>query len=397
MIKATNMRKFALLLIAIATLASCGGNKGGESVEDLIAEGNLEKIQAKRKEVKAQHTEIQEQLDQLDAKIKELDDSDNSALVTTHVISDTLFKHYIEIQGNVETKQNVIVYPEYQGTLTRVFVKEGDRVSKGQTLARIDDGGLSSQVSQLEVQAQLAKTTFERQQRLWEQKIGSEIQYLQAKTNYESAQNAVNQLKSQLAKTAVRAPFSGVIDDVITDQGTVVAPGQGIFRIVNLKDMYIKASVPERYLSTVSKGKDVTVEIPMIGETIDTKVRQTGNYINPNNRSFTIEVDVPNKSGTVKPNLTARVRINDYTNEEALLVPLNVISENAEGKQYVYTVSKDSTNTSKNAIATRQFITTGKTQGDQIEVVSGLKTGDAIIVEGARSVKDGQEVKILKL
>ncbi|MDC8005935.1 efflux RND transporter periplasmic adaptor subunit [Aureisphaera galaxeae] len=391
------MKKLVLLLIAAITLASCGGNKGEQSIDDLIAEGNLEAIQTRRDAVKAKQTEIQAELDLLDAKIRELDKSDNSALVTTHVISDTLFKHYIEIQGNVETKQNVIVYPEYQGTLTRVFVKEGDRVSKGQTLARIDDGGLGSQVSQLEVQAQLAKTTYDRQKRLWEQKIGSEIQYLQAKTNYESAQNAVDQLKSQLAKTAVRAPFSGVIDDVITDQGTVVAPGQGIFRIVNLKDMYVKASVPERYLSTVSKGKDVEVEIPMIGETIDSKVRQTGNYINPNNRSFTIEVDVPNQGGVVKPNLTARVRINDYTNEKALLVPLNVISENAEGNQYVYTAAKDTTNTSENAIATRQFITTGKTQGDKIEVLTGLKAGDAIIVEGARSVRDGQEVKILKL
>ncbi|MBX2826977.1 MAG: efflux RND transporter periplasmic adaptor subunit [Flavobacteriaceae bacterium] len=391
------MKKTVLLLIAAITLASCGGNKGEKSVDDLIAEGNLEAIQQKRTEVKAQQTEIQDQLNRLDAEIKKLDKSDNSALVTTHVISDTLFKHYIEIQGNVETKQNVIVYPEYQGTLTRVFVKEGDRVRKGQTLARIDDGGLSSQVAQLDAQAQLAKTTYERQKRLWEQKIGSEIQYLQAKTSYESSQNAVDQLRSQLAKTAVKAPFSGVIDDVITDQGTVVAPGQGIFRIVNLGDMYVKASVPERYLSTVSKGKDVSIEIPMIGETIDSKVRQTGNYINPNNRSFTIEVDVPNKNGTVKPNLTARVRINDYTNEKALLVPLNVISENADGEQYVYTAAQDTTNTSKNAIAKRRYITTGKTQGDKIEVLKGLAAGDAIIVEGARSVKDGQEVKILKL
>ncbi|WP_461304787.1 efflux RND transporter periplasmic adaptor subunit [Aureisphaera sp.] len=391
------MKKLVLLLIAAITLASCGGNQGKKSIESLIDEGNLEAIQARRAEVKEKQTEIQEQLKQLDAEIKKLDKSNNAALVTTHTVSDTLFKHFIEIQGNVETKQNVIVYPEYQGTLTRVFVKEGDRVSKGQTLARIDDGGLGSQVSQLEVQAQLAKTTFDRQERLWQQKIGSEIQYLQAKTNYESAQNAVDQLKSQLAKTAIRAPFSGVIDDVITDQGTVVAPGQGVFRIVNLKDMYVKASVPERYLSTVSEGKDVTVEIPMIGERIDSKVRQTGNYINPNNRSFSIEVDVPNKGGSVKPNLTAKVRINDYTNENAILVPLNVISENAEGQQYVYTVAKDSTGTSGNSLALRKFITTGKTQGDEIEVLSGLDNGDHIIIEGARSVKDGQEVQILKL
>ena len=245
----------------------------------------------------------------------------------------------------------------------------------------------------MEVQAQLAKTTFERQKRLWEQKIGSEIQYLQAKTNYESAQNAVDQLKSQLGKTSIRAPFSGVIDDVITDQGTVVSPGQGVFRIVNLKDMYIKADVPERFLSSVIPGKEVSIEIPMLATTIESTVRQTGNYINPNNRSFSIEVDVPNKDGNVKPNLTAKVKINDYSNESAILIPLNVISENSENQQYVY--KADSNGEENRAVAKRKIIKTGKTQGDYIEVLDGLAAGDVIIVEGARSVKDGQEVKIL--
>ena len=374
-------------------LASCGGDGAKKSVDDLIAEENLEAIRMKRSEVKANEAAIQEDLRKLDAAIKKLDTTDNSSLVTTHTLNDTLFRHFIELQGNVETKQNVIVYPEYQGTLIRVLVKKGDKVRKGQTLARIDDGGLGSQVSQLEVQEQLAKTTFERQRRLWEQQIGSEIQYLQAKANYESTRDAVNQAKSQLGKTTIRAPFSGVIDEVITDQGTVVAPGQGVFRIVNLKDMYIKADVPERYLSSVIPGKEVAIEIPMLGETITSEVRQTGNYINPNNRSFSIEVDVPNKDGQVKPNLTAKLQINDYSNENAILIPLSVISENAKNEQYVY---KAISNGEKDkAVAERQIITTGKTQGDLIEVLEGLSNGDVIIVEGARSVKDGQEVKIL--
>lgn len=391
------MKKIMLSLITVFILASCGGDKAGKSVDDLISEGNLEAIRAKRTEVKTKQSEVQNELKKLDDAIKNLGLSDNSALVTIQTIDDTLFRHFIEFQGNVETKQNVIVYPEYQGTLTRVLVKEGDRVRKGQTLARIDDGGLGSQLSQLEVQAQLAKTTYERQERLWEQKIGSEIQYLQAKANYEAAQNAVDQLGSQLSKTTIRAPFSGVIDDVITDQGTVVSPGQGIFRIVNLKDMYVKADIPERYLSSVLPGKDVVVEFPMIGETVSTTVRQTGNYINPNNRSFSIEVNIPNKSGAIKPNLTAKVKINDYSNEKALLVPLNVISENANGQQYVYTAISETSNDMNNAVAKRQIITTGKTQGEYIEVLTGLKVGDSIIVEGARSVKDGQEVNISNL
>jgi len=384
------MKKVISITAIAALMIACGGDGKKLSVDDVIASSDLEAMQVRRTEIKAEQDAIQAQLKKLDAEIKKLDKTDNSAKVTTYVIKDSLFQHYIEIQGNVETKQNVIIYPEYQGTLSQVFVKEGDRVRKGQTLARIDDGGLGSQLSQLEGQAALAKTTFERQKRLWEQKIGSEIQYLQAKTTYETSENAVNQLKSQLGKTAITAPFSGVIDDVITDQGTVVSPGQAVFRIVNLDDMYVKADVPERYLSTVVVGKTVTIDIPVIGASIETKVRQTGNYINPDNRTFTVEVNVPNTDGIIKPNLTARLKINDYTNEKANLIPLNVISENSKNEQYVYlAVSNGETN---KAVAKQQIIETGRTQGDFIEVLSGLTAGQAIIVEGARSVKDGQDV-----
>ncbi|MCZ6593530.1 MAG: efflux RND transporter periplasmic adaptor subunit [Bacteroidetes bacterium] len=390
------MKKMITLFIIAIILTSCGADQSERSVDDIISEGNLETILSKRSEVKVKQSEIQNALKKLDEAIKDLDKSDNSALVTTQTVSDTLFRHFIEIQGSVATKQNVIIYPEYQGTLTRIFVTEGDRVRKGQILARIDDGGLGSQLSQLEVQAQLAKTTYERQQRLWEQKIGSEIQYLQMKANYESAQNAVNQLQSQVAKTAVKAPFSGVIDDVITDQGTVVALGQALFRIVNLDHMYIEAEVPERYLKSVVPGKDVEIDLPILGETLSSKVRQTGNYINPANRAFSIEVDVPNNNGNVKPNLTARLRINDYTNENALLVPLSVISENAKGEQYVFIVSTNTEegDSGQNSFATRKIITTGVAQGDYVEVLAGLTKGDEIIVEGARTVKDGQEITI---
>lgn len=390
------MKKILTLFVITIILTSCGADQSERSVDDIISEGNLETMLSKRSEVKVKQSEIQNALKKLDEAIKDLDKSDNSALVTTQTVSDTLFRHFIEIQGSVATKQNVIIYPEYQGTLTRIFVTEGDRVRKGQILARIDDGGLGSQLSQLEVQAQLAKTTYERQQRLWEQKIGSEIQYLQMKANYESAQNAVNQLQSQVAKTAVKAPFSGVIDDVITDQGTVVAPGQALFRIVNLDHMYIEAEVPERYLKSVVPGKDVEIDLPILGETLSSKVRQTGNYINPANRAFSIEVDVPNNNGNVKPNLTARLRINDYTNENALLVPLSVISENAQGEQYVFIVSTNTEegDSGQNSFATRKIITTGVAQGDYVEVLAGLTKGDEIIVEGARTVKDGQEITI---
>ncbi len=387
------MKKIISLLTIAFLIASCGGDKP-QSVEALIEAGNVETLKAKKTELSTKAATIATELAQIEKAIAEKDPAaKKEVLVTTMTATDTLFNHYVEIQGNVETKQNVLVYPEYQGTLLRVNVKEGQRVSKGQILARIDDGGLSSQVAQLETQAALAKTTFERQQRLWNQKIGSEIQYLQSKSQYESAQNMVDQMKSQLGRTVVRAPFTGVIDDVITEQGTVVAPGMALFRIVNLNNMYVSAEVPESYLTTVQEGKDVRVFFPVLNETIEAKIRQAGDYINPSNRSFPIEVAVPNTKGTIKPNLTARLSINDYTSENAILIPLNVINENASGEQYVYTAfAKADTETT---IAKQQIITTGKSQGDKIEVLSGLKSGDLIIVEGARSVKDNQEVQIL--
>lgn len=394
--------KHILSILTIGILiTSCGGDQT-QSTEAIIASENVEALQNKKAELNASAASIKEELAQIEKALETLNPAEKKEiLVTTAMVKDTLFNHFVEIQGSVETKQNVLVYPEYQGTLLRVNVKKGQRVSKGQTLARIDDGGLASQVAQLETQEALAKTTFERQQRLWNQKIGSEIQFLQAKTQYESAQNMVKQMKSQLERTVVKAPFSGVIDDVITEQGTVVAPGMPLFRIVNLSNMYVSAEVPETYLKTIQKGKKVSVYFPVLDETVETTIRQAGDYINPANRSFPIEIDVPNKKGNIKPNLTARLSINDYTADNAILIPLNVINENAEGEQYVYTAEvytepDRSTKAEDNTtVAKQQIITTGRSQGDKIEVLTGLKVGDQIIVEGARSVKDDQEVRIL--
>ena len=195
-----------------------------------------------------------------------------------------------------------------------------------------------------------------------------------------------------MEKSSVRAPFSGVIDDVISEQGSVVSPGQSqLMRIVNLRDMYIETDVPESYISSVSKNKDVLVEFPILGKTMNAKIRQTGDFINPANRTFKIEIAVPNKDRAIKPNLTAKLKINDYTNENAILIPQDIISENANGEQYIYVV-KDKNE--KYAIADQVIIETGKTQGDVIEVLKGLENDVEIIQEGARSVRNQQEVEI---
>lgn len=387
--------KFILLILTIA-LASCEGEKKKNSLESILEGNNLEAIRQKRAELVNDQEAIHSKIKQLDAKIAKLDSTKNIPLITTFKASHEEFNHMLELQGNVTTKNLIVITPEYNGILTNVYVKEGQKVSKGQVLAKIDDGGLGQQLAQLQIQADLAKTTFERQQRLWDQKIGSEIQYLQAKSTYESQNEAINQLKQQLAKTIVRAPFSGTIDDVITEQGNVVGAGQTpLMRIVNLDDMYIETEVPERYVSDVIMGKKVIVEFPILGKTIETYIRQASDFINPAYRTFKVEIGIPNSEKSIKPNLTARLKINDYTSEKALLVPQSIISENAEGEQYVYVV-KDK-NSDGEGVATRVIIKTGKTQSDIIEILEGIEDGAELVKEGARSVKDGQTVKVLTI
>lgn len=387
------MKNILIVLTTALLVIACGGKE--RSVAELIEDGDLTTIRQKRTELVAQKDAIITDLHDIDQAIAKLDTAQKVSLITTVTAKEEVFNHFFEIQGNVTTKELLVLTPEFNGILNNVYVQEGQRVSKGQTLATIDDGGLSQQLAQLEVQAELAKTTFERQERLWRQKIGSEIQYLQAKTNYEAQQKAVNQLKQQVAKTIVKAPFSGTIDEVITEKGSVVAAGQTpLIRIVNLGNMYIEADIPEVYIKDVTKGKSVRAEFPVLGKTINTQVRQAGEVINPANRTFKVEVSLPKNDLVVKPNLTAKLKINDYTNESAILIPQSVISENAEGEEYVYVISDKKQNNEGHA--KKVIISTGKTQGDVIEVLSGIQSGMEIIKEGARSVKDGQAVMVIE-
>ena len=386
------MKKIYSILVLSLLLVACGGSENN-SVSQTIASGNLEAIRSMKTNLTNQLNGIETDLAALEAAIANLDTNENLPLVTTFEVQPQVFNHYLDLQGNVKTREIVLLYPEMAGTLLTVKVKKGARVSKGQILAVIDNGGMSNQLSQLKTQAALAQTTFERQATLWEQKIGSEIQYLQSKAQAEAQANAVLQLEKVLAKAQITAPFSGVIDQVLKDPGTVVSPGNGseVFRLINLSNMYIEVDVPEGYLGAVTKGKKAGVYFPVLQDSVNAVVRETGNYINPNNRSFSAEIAVENPNGSIKPNLNARVHINDYTNENALLIPQSVISENAAGEQYAYVAELNN----GEAIAKRHIITTGKTQGDFVEITSGISAGDLIIKEGARSVKDAQAVKIL--
>jgi len=388
------MKKLAILLSIPLLLLSCGKNKEDKSIDELIENEDLTEIRAKKAELSKEQSDLTQKLDKLDQAIDRLDKTRRLDLVVTQKVDDTLFKHYAEVQGDVATDENIVIYSEFSGILQDLRVKEGQEVSKGQVLAKIDDGGLSSELAQLETQATLAKTTFERQERLWEQNIGSEMQYLEAKTNYESMQNSVNRLKSQLDKTIVRAPFSGIVDEVLTEQGEVVSQGQSqLFSLVSLKNMYIEAAVPESYLNSVRKGTEVIVEIGSLEREFEGEIRRVGNTINPNNRSFNIQVAIPNENGMVKPNQIATIKLNDYTADNAVIIPENALLKNAQGESVVF-VLQEKEGENKIGTAKRQIVETGYSYNDQIEITKGLETGETLIVEGAKNLRDGQEVKI---
>ena len=377
------MRKIFLVSVLSIAIYSCGNKENNQTIDALIESKNTKALQEKKIVLQAEIAKIEEALATLDTKKEE-------ALVSVLTLKDTLFNHYLDIQGNVDTKENIIVQPEFSGTLTALNVKAGQKVSKGQILGRIDDAGMSQQLAQVQTQYELAKTTYERQKNLWDQKIGSEIQYLQAQTQMNSLQKSIGQMKAQLAKTVIRAPFSGTIDEVFVEKGQVVAPGpQGLMRIVNLGNMFVSTSVPESYIGKLKVGTEVDVFLTSLGKTYKGKVRQVGNFINPNNRSFGIEVSIPNPDNLLRPNQVAKLKIIDYVKKDATVVPTNIIQEDGKGNHYVYTV--DNSN-GKTGIAKKTVVTLGQASDNVTEILSGVSEEDVIVTEGVNAISEGMKL-----
>ncbi len=380
------MKKHITLLFASALMViGCGKKEETSgSIDDLIQGKKVTELQAKKAALQADIDKIDKALSDLNVKVDE-------ALVSVQTIKDTVFSHYLEVQGSVDTKENIIVQPEFSGTLTSLNAKAGQSVAKGQILGRVDDAGLSQQLASLENQYALAKTNFDRQKNLWDKKIGSEMQYLQAQTNMISAQKGVAQMKAQLAKTVIRAPFSGTIDEVFVEKGQVVAPGtpQGLMRIVNVSNMYVSTSVPETYIGKLKVGTEVDVFLTSLGKTYKGKVRQVGNFINPSNRSFGIEVSVPNPQGLLRPNQVAKLRIIDYTNKKAIVAPANAIQKDAKGESYVYVADniKDKTATAKKVV-----VQVGQSSDNVTEILSGLSADDVIVTDGVNNISEGMKL-----
>ena len=373
------MKKVVLIATSLLLIAC-----GEKSTDDLIKDKNIT-------ELKNRKAAIQSELEKIDAALLNGNKAPESeALVSVLTIKDTVFNHYLEIQGNVNTKENILVQPEFGGTLTALNVKAGQRVSKGQILGKVDDAGMSQQLASIENQYALAKTTFERQKNLWDKKIGSEIQFLQAQAQMISAQKSVAQMRAQVAKTVIRAPFSGTIDEVFVERGQVVAPSpQGLMRIVNLSNMYVSTTVPETYIGKLKVGTVVDVFLTSLGKTYKGKVRQVANFINPSNRSFGIEVSVPNPDNLLRPNQVAKLKIIDYTVTNAIIVPTNVVQEDGEHNKFVFIATNIS---GKKGVAKKLLVKAGKSSDNVTEILSGLTANDVIVTEGANTIADGMKL-----
>ena len=373
------MKKVVLIATSLLLIAC-----GEKSTDDLIKDKNIT-------ELKNRKATIQSELEKIDAALLKGNKAPESeALVSVVTVKDTVFNHYLEIQGNVNTKENILVQPEFSGTLTALNVKAGQRVSKGQILGKVDDAGMSQQLASIENQYALAKTTFERQKNLWDKKIGSEIQFLQAQAQMISAQKSVAQMRAQVAKTVIRAPFSGTIDEVFVERGQVVAPSpQGLMRIVNLSNMYVSTTVPETYIGKLKVGTVVDVFLTSLGKTYKGKVRQVANFINPSNRSFGIEVSVPNPDNLLRPNQVAKLKIIDYTVNNAIIVPTNVVQEDGEHNKFVFIATNVS---GKKGVAKKVLVKVGKSSDNVTEILSGLSANDVIVTEGANNIADGMKL-----
>ena len=386
------MKKFYISILTLIII-SCNSS-GSSSITSLIDNGDLDGLKKRKKEYVDTMNTMQVELNEINDGIAFLDENEKLTLVSNYEIKEKVFNSYMEAQANLKTRKNVLILPEFQGTLEQIFVNEGQNVKKGKLLAEINDSGLKEQLEQLTIQANFAKENFERTERLWNNNIGSEIQFLKSKTDFESSQKMVEQMKDRLAKTKIYAPFDGEVDEIISNQGSNLIPGVSqILRLVNLDKIYAEASVSEKYISFIEEGTEAIVQVPLLGKEIKSQIIQTGNFINPSNRTFRVEVPVENIDNKIKQNLDAKIKINIYSKKDAVVIPLRIVREDASGKNFVYVMNQDIKEGVY--ITAKTFISLGNKNNTDVEVTEGLKIGDMLVLEGASIVEDSQRVKLI--
>lgn len=378
---------FLLLLPIALFLASCGNTTPeSQNPEDLAGKKAL----LKEKQMALQT--LKDEITLLEQEIAKLDPTSNKKthLVTTLQLAKKTFNHYVEMQGVIQSDEVVTVSSETGGRLLEVKVVEGQNVSKGQLIARVDLDQLKKQIAEVETSLELAEEVHARQQRLWEQKIGSEIQLLQAKNNVDRLKKTLETLNFQLNKSNIYAPISGVVEMVSAKAGEMTGPGTPILMILNTSRVKVVADVPETYLRSVRKGETVSIKFPSINEEKQARVSLIGSFINASNRTFAVEAELPNPSGMLKPNLLALMLINDHSEKDAIVVPIELVQQEIGGKDYVF-IKKDMP---EGSIAQKVYVTTGLSYDGEIVIKEGLKGDEVLIYEGARMVSDQDLIQV---
>ncbi len=379
------MKKISLFLVALLFLmASCGHENKPKAEQQII---NYQK----------QVTAINKKIDRLQQK---LDKKNKNKKITTgrkvtvnvRKLQPVIFNHYFDASGEVESVNEAYISPEVNGQVEELFVKEGDRVKKGQLLAQLNSDIIQDNIRELKTSLELASYTYKKQKSLWEKKIGSELQYLQAKTNYESLQNKLSTLQTQYQRSFIKSPINGYVDAIDLKVGEMAIPGQRFFHVVNLNRLYVNAQISEAYLPVINKGDAVEVRFSAFPSIVlNKKVYRIGKVINKQSRTFKLQLKTTNPKQLLKPNLLAIIRIKDYTNPKAIVVPSFLIREDIQG-YYLYVVTKED----GQKIARKRYVKIGKSFNKTTEVISGLKAGETIITQGYNNVTNGSVLKIQK-
>ncbi|POY36375.1 efflux RND transporter periplasmic adaptor subunit [Solitalea longa] len=372
------MNKYkSLSVIALAGLmAACGSTNSDNKKEKLET---LKKEQAK---ISAQIKEIEEELANNDTSTTK-----KIRYVEVANVAQSNFKHYIDIQGKIEAIENVNVSAQMPGTITNLYVTEGQAVKKGQVLAQLNNAVLLSQVEVIKTNLELANTVYSRQKALWDQKIGTEIQYLQAQANKEGLERQLATMKDQIDLSKIKSPINGTIDAVFAKLGDAASPGVPAFRVVNASNLKARATVAESYAASIKAGDQVKVLLPDLNKEVDAKVTFVSRSIDPLTRSFTVEAKLPSEA-SYRANMVAVLKIVDYSSASAIAVPINAV-QNVNDETFVLVAEKQA----GKDVAAKKAVKVGRTYNSQAEITSGLVAGDKLIVVGYQGLNNGEAIK----
>ncbi len=368
------------ILIAMSLLTACNDDK---------PKGELDSLIAKRDSIRIAKDSLEAQLLILDERIAELDTTAEHKLVTTYQASRKEFRHYFEVYGNVETDRAASLYAENPGLVQQIPVSEGQKVRKGDVLMRFDSELISRNIEEQQTQLELATTLYEKQKRLWDQNIGSEVQFLEAKNRKESLENVIKTLREQGNKSVLRAPFDGVVDKIFLKVGEMGSGQMPAMRIVNNENLYITADVSERYAGKVNAGDSVYIIVNR-ADTLRSAISRIGSFINPNNRTFEVRVDIDYSSDNLLPNSLVVMKINDYSEPGSVAIPSSLIMQDGDGESYVFIIEKDQ---NSQTVARKQPVKPGMRYLGQTLIKEGLDEMSVIIDKGSRGVRDGDRVE----